>query len=379
MSCHNHRMSIGALPESDLDRAAAAAFDLCAGTPGAVVGVRTAGGSWFGAYGDADPDSAITAQTHLRIGSVTKTFTATILLQLLAEGALSLDDPLSMYLPAATDTEGITLRLLATMRSGIADYTADPGLVASIVADPGAVHDSDEVIKVGLAAPRAFAPDAQFAYSNTNYAILGKVLERVSSKSFATLLRQRILNPLGLSNTWWPGESSSMPDPFARGYTLVFPGATPEHPVDTTDFNPCWASTAGALVCTAEDLLTYANALGTGALLTPESQAMRIASLADASALAPAVEYGIGLMRISGWIGHSGHIPGYRAACYFHPEAQVAAVVLTAGDIVAGNCPDGFGGATITTEAPCMAATARIFDALSEVLGQPSKTPTGMA
>ncbi len=344
-----------------------------------MVGVHTAGGNWFGAYGTADPYSAINAQTHLRIGSVTKTFTATILLQLVAEEALSLDDPLTMYLPHATDIAGITLRLLATMRSGIADYTADPGLIASIVADPSAVHDSDEVIEVGLAAPRAFAPDAQFAYSNTNYAILGKVLEQVSGKSFTTLLSERILNPLGMSNTLWPGESSSMPDPFARGYTLVFPGATPEQPVDATDFNPCWGSTAGALISTAEDLLAYANALGTGALLTPESQAMRIASLADASALAPGVEYGIGLMRISGWIGHSGHIPGYRASCYYHPEAQATAVVLTAGDIVAGKCPPGLAGATITTEAPCMAATARLFDAVSAEMGYPSTTPTGMA
>jgi D-alanyl-D-alanine carboxypeptidase len=372
-------MPPSALPESELDAATATAFQLCAGTPGAVVGVHTPAGTWFGTYGQADPDSPITAHTHLRIGSVTKTFTATILLQLAEEGALRLDDALSMYLPDTPDTDGITLRLLATMRSGIADYTADPGLIASMIADPTAVHDTDHVIKVGLAAPRAFAPDTQFAYSNTNYAILGKILEQVSGKSFATLLSERILGPLGLSNTSWPGESASMPAPFARGYTLVFPGATPAQPVDTTDFNPCWASTAGALVSTAQDLLTYATALGTGALLTAETQAMRIASLADASALAPGVEYGIGLMRISGWIGHSGHIPGYRAACYYHPQAQAAAVVLTAGDIVAGNCPPGFAGATITTDAPCMAATARLFDAVSAVLGQPSNTPTGMA
>ena len=148
--------------------------------------------------------------------------------------------------------------------------------------------------------------------------------------------------------------------------------------MDTTDFNPSWASTSGALVSTAEDLFTYASALGTGALLTPEAQAMRVASLADASALVPGVEYGIGLLRISGWIGHSGHIPGYRAACFYHPEPRVAAVVLTVGDIVAGKCPEGFAGASIATESPSMAATARIFDAVSEVLRYPSNTPTGM-
>jgi D-alanyl-D-alanine carboxypeptidase len=230
---------------------------------------------------------------------------------------------------------------------------------------------------VGLAAPRTFAPGAQFAYSNTNYVILGQILEQVCGARFADLLAERVLAPLGLDATWWPGDSNRLPDPFARGYTLGFPGATPDHPVDTTGFNPSWGSTAGALVSTAEDLLTFARALGTGALLTPESQALRIASLADAPALGPGVEYGIGLMRISGWIGHSGHIPGYRTACYYQPEADAAVVVLTAGDIVAGNCPEPLAGASIPTKAPCMAPTARLFDAVSGALGYPSQTPTG--
>jgi CubicO group peptidase (beta-lactamase class C family) len=107
--------------------------------------------------------------------------------------------------------------------------------------------------------------------------------------------------------------------------------------------------------------------------------ALRIASLADASPLGAGVEYGIGLMRISGWIGHSGHIPGYRTACYYHPQADAAVVVLTAGDIVAGRCPEAFAGASIPTDAPCMAPTARVFDAVSAALGHPSHTPTGMA
>lgn len=341
-----------------------------------MVGVDVGGYTWCGPYGDADADTPMSSQTRLRIGSVTKTFTATVLLQLMQEEALSLDDAVSIYLPGVDDA--ITVRLLATMRSGIADYTSDPELVARIIADPTAPHDADEVIEAGLAAPRLFAPDAQFAYSNTNYAILGRIIEQVSRQPFASLLSARILDPLGLSATWWPGDVGTLPSPFGRGYTLTFPGATPDHPVDTTDFNPAWASTAGALVSTASDLLTYARALGTGSLLEPATHRLRIASLADAPGLGSGVEYGIGLMRISGWIGHSGHIPGYRAACYYHPEADAAIVVLTAGDIVAGDCPEGFAGATIATDAPCMAPTARVFDAVSEVLGHPSATPTGM-
>jgi len=362
------------LPESDLAAAAQQAFDLSAGTPGVVVGVANGADTWFGSYGQADADTAITPETRLRIGSVTKSVTGTILLQFVESGAIGLDEQLSTYVPDVA--EGLTVRMLATMRSGIADYTADPALVAQIIADPTAPRTSAEVIAAGLAAPRLFAPDAQFAYSNTNYVILGSLLEQVSGTPFATLLGDRVLTPLGLAETWWPGDSSSMPDPFARGYTLVFPGATPETPVDTTGFNPAWAGTAGALVSTAKDMLIFARALGTGALLSAETHAMRIASLAEAPALGPGVDYGIGLMRISGWIGHSGHIPGYRAACYYHPPSDVAVVVLTAGDIVAGNCPDGFASASIPTDAACMSPTARVFDAVSQALGHPSTTPT---
>lgn len=99
--------------------------------------------------------------------------------------------------------------MLATMHSGIADYTADPGLVAKIIADPTAVHSADEVIGVGLVAPRVFAPDAQFAYSNTNYAILGKVLEQVSGQTFATLLREGSWTPWG----WPPRGGRRNPHP----------------------------------------------------------------------------------------------------------------------------------------------------------------------
>lgn len=370
------QMSPSRPPDSSLNAASETAFRQCAGTPGAVVGVDLGGHTWFGSYGQASPGSPMSPDTRLRIGSVTKTYTATLLLQLVQEGAIALDDPVARYLPEVGEV--ITVRMLATMRSGIADYTTDPGLIARIVADPAQPRSADEVIAAGVTAPRLFAPDAQFAYSNTNYAILGTILEQVSARPFAELLDTRILTPLGLTATWWPGDSCSLPEPSARGYTLVFPGATTDHPVDTTDFNPAWASTAGALVSTASDLLTFARALGTGCLLEPSTQAMRITSLAAAPSLGEHVEYGIGLMRISGWVGHSGHIPGYRAACYYHPDADAAVVVLTAGDIVAGSCPEGFGGANIPTDAPCMAPTARLFDAVTEVLGHPSNTPTGM-
>ena len=367
---------------SALDSAAQAAFDLCSGTPGAVVGVRTGGGIWFGAYGTADPDvgSAIGSGTHLRIGSVTKTFTATLLLQSAAEGELNLDAPISDFVADVPDGDRVTLRLLATMRSGIADYTADPAIVARIIADPTAAQDPADMIAGGLAASPVFEPGGQFAYSNTNYLLLAQVLESATGATFGALLSERILNPLGLLGTWWPASSSEIPQPYARGFTMSFPGATAEHPVEATGFNPAWAGAAGALVSTPADLLTFSRALATGTgLLDPHTHAERVASLAPAPSLGTGVRYGIGLMDISGWLGHSGDIPGYRSSCYFHPDAETSLVVVTSSDIVAGRCPETAAAMTIATDATCMSPTARIFDAVSDALGHPSRTPTSTA
>jgi D-alanyl-D-alanine carboxypeptidase len=374
--------SLSPLLAASLDSAAAAAFGEAAGTPGAVVGVATRDGTWFGNYGTADPDTgvAITRGTHLRIGSVTKVFTATLLLQLVESEALSLDDPIATFVPGVPGGELISLGLLATMRSGLANYTAVPEFAARVVADPLADFQPVELVAAGLSHSPVFAPGERFDYCNTNYILLGQVVEQVSGQSFETMLRERILGPLNLTTTWWPGRSNNLPEPFARGYTLLIPGQVPGSPVDATLFNPSWGGAAGALVSTAEDLLAFGSILVSGAgLLNSDTQAARLASLSPAPALGEGVTYGLGLMGIGGWIGHSGDIPGYRAACYHHGAADATLVVLTAGDIVAGRCPKEMAAVTIATDAACASPTARIFDAVSEVLGHPSATPTGGA
>lgn len=346
-----------------------------------MVGVRTDHGTWFGTYGMADPDTGtpMSGDTHLRIGSVTKSFTATMLLQMVQSGDLNLSDVIGTYVADVPGGDSITLGLLATMRSGLANYTSVPAFAARIVADPRASHDPDEMISAGLTNSPVFAPDERFEYSNTNYILLGHVLEQVGGKSFGALLAECILGPLGLDGTWWPGNSAQLPQPFARGFTLAMPSDTPGEPVDATDFNPSWGGAAGALVSTAEDLLRYSRALATGdGLLDADTQALRMDSFGSAPSLGPGVDYGLGLMRIAGWIGHSGDIPGYRASCYHHLASATSLVVLTASDIAAGRCPDAMAPLTIANDAPCMSPTARIFDAVSEVLGHPSATPTGM-
>lgn len=236
------------------------------------------------------------------------------------------------------------------------------------------------MIAAGFAHSPVFAPDEQFAYSNTNYVLLGQVLAQVTGRPLGELLGERILDPLGLSATSWPGDATELPAPYAQGFTLSFPGGTRDHPVNATHFNPAWADAAGALVSTVEDLVPYSRALVTGeGLLDPAAHEQRLGSLRAAPALGPTVTYGIGLMSIDGWLGHSGDIPGYRAAVYHHPEIATSLVVVTTSDIVCGRCPEPIAAVTIPTDAPCCSPTTRLFDAVSAVLGRPSATPTGGA
>ncbi len=358
-----------------LDAAARQAFDASAGTPSAVVGVRTADGTWIGAYGLAHPAAgvAMTADTHLRIGSVTKTFTATLLLQAVAAGDLTLEDTIDRYRDDVPNGERITLGMLAGMRSGLANYTDDPALAGRILADPAAPFTDEEMIGVGLANSPVSEPDRRFAYCNTNYLLLGRVLEQVTGTPFDVLLAERILDPLGLTETWWPGESIDLPSPYAQGFTLLLPGGSPEHPVNTTHVNPSWAGAAGALVSTVGDMLTYARALVTGdGLLDADMQARRLASLRPAPAFGAAFTYGIGLIGAGGWIGHSGDTPGYRSSVYHHLEIDTSLVVLTGSDIASGGCPEAMASVSIPGGGPCLAGTNRIFGAVSEALGQPT-------
>lgn len=369
---------LGADVVEPLDAAARAAFADCAGTPGAVVGVRTPEGTWTAAYGLADPEAAtpMTTDVHLRIGSVTKTFVATVLLQLVDEGRVSLDDPISGFVDHVASGDQITLGLLASMRSGIGDYLASAPFVTRVVADPTAAFTPTDLVEAGLSVPASFAPDAAFAYSNTNYILLGPVLEQVTGQDLGELLRTRVIEPLGLSGTSWPGDSTALPSPSARGFTASVPPATPDHPVDTTRWNPSWAGAAGALISTVDDLLTFGRALVTGqGLLDASTQAARLRSFRPAPGLGPNVAYGLGLMTIDGWIGHSGDIPGYRAAMYHEPTSDTTLVVLTNSDIVAGRCPAPLAATTISTDAACKAPTARIFDDVATALGIPTETP----
>jgi D-alanyl-D-alanine carboxypeptidase len=359
-----------------LDAAAEAAFEAEEGAaPGAIVGVRTPKGTFIEAYGVSDRDTGVpmTTDLHMRIGSVTKTFTGTVILQLAEDGKLSLDDPIDEYVPGVPNGDRITLRLLADMTSGVASYSVNPAFGERLFGDPeGVTFTPDELVAYGLADSPIFEPGAMYNYSNTNFILLGKVIEEVTGRPVFDVIRRRIIKPLGLSETSWPGDTTELPSPYAEGYTLQGNEATPELPDNATHWNPSWAWTAGGLVSTMDDLLTYDRALGTGqGLLDRGMQTERLTSFPPSSDYA----YGLALGCVGGWVGHTGELPGYNTSLYYDTTRDFTVVVMTNSDIASGACTESPTLALDPQDIACSGPSTRIEVALSEALGHPFTPP----
>ena len=373
----------GQATTADLDAALKKSFEESS-APGVVAAVQAPRYTWVRARGVADRATGkpMTPDVYHRIGSVTKTFTATLLLQAAGDGLLSLDDTIDQYVKGVPNGDEITLRQLANMTSGVAtysenkkfDFDEDPGT------DPYKVWKPEELAKIGIEDSPLFDPGTQFDYSNTNYVLLGLVLERVTGKPIGELYRQRIIEPLDLKDTSFPDlADNSLPEPHAQGYTLQGQSSG-EKPRDATDWNPSWTWTAGMMISTVNDLLVYGRAMGTGkGLLSPAQQDERIDSLVsdvppfDKPPLKGNYGYGLGLMKEHGWIGHSGVIPGYNTALYYNRELDAVVVVETDSDISSGDCPEDRPTMTDSTKSlPCADPSTRIFRALAEALGKPA-------
>ncbi|GAA3014802.1 serine hydrolase domain-containing protein [Streptomyces lactacystinicus] len=289
-----------------------------AGSSAAVGEVRQDGRTvWRGRAGVADPvtGAAVPAHARFRIGSVTKTFVATVVLQLSAERRLGLDDPVDARLPGAVPNgAAITVRQLLDHTSGLYNYTEAPGMdpqdedqYRSWLAGPR-WHTYRPADLLALANGRApyFPPGQGWHYSNTNYLLAGLLIEKVTGRPWQREVEQRILRPLGLHDTTMPGLSPLLPGPHAHGYVKLSTG-----PVDVTELNPSVMGAAGQGISSAADLNRFIAALLDGRLLRPAELA-EMTRTADAG---PGRGYGLGLARFDTpcgvfW-GHSGDLPGY--------------------------------------------------------------------
>ena len=262
--------------------------------------------------------SPVPVNGYLRVGSETKTFVAVTLLQLVGEKQLSLEDPVERWLPGVMSGDGgkITVRQVLQHTSGIPDYL--DYVVVQDSAEDFRIHrldhhDPTELVAAAMKHPPLFPPGTSWSYSNTNYLLAGMIIESVTGHSWVEEVRSRILKTLNLRRTYVPVGNPTIRNPHSEGYNQFVPGGSL---VDTTDFDPSIADSAGALVTTPTDLDDFWQALQAGRLLAPAQMAemhrtVPAPQLADAL---PGAQYGLGIFRVEdscgGYWSHPGNVPG---------------------------------------------------------------------
>jgi D-alanyl-D-alanine carboxypeptidase len=302
-----------------------------AGAAGVQLRIHDEQGNWTGSAGVRElSGGTVPTDGRFRAGSITKTFMTTVVLQLVDEGKVVLDDPIDEYLPQYGFDPRITVRMLLQHTSGLFNYTGD--VMADGTPDPGIplfgkdfaenrfrTYTPDELIAVALSKPARFAPGTDWRYSNTNFIVIGQLVERVTGTPYAVQVGRRILAPLHLRETVFPGTRKDIPGPHAHGYHAYW-DAGQFHVLDATRLNPSWAGSAGEIISTTRDLDTFIKALLSDRLLP----ATLLAEMMTPS-LSPS--YGLGMELLDAgptcggvYYGHTGGIHGYQSVMFSNPD-----------------------------------------------------------
>ncbi|GAA3102515.1 serine hydrolase domain-containing protein [Pseudonocardia yunnanensis] len=323
--------------------------------PGAVVVLRTPQGDFTTVSGTTllGAESPPSADTYFRIASNTKTMTAAVIVLMAQEGKLQFTDPISRYVPDVPNGENITIAQLLTMRSGLYDYTSAPELSAALDTDPTKVWTPQEVLAIAFRHPPNFPPGTEYAYCNTNYALLGLVAEKIDGKPLAAIFQDRLFAPQGLQQIKLPpSDSNSIPDPYSHGYMyggsafalmdIPYPPdmqaaarAGTLQPTDYTNQNPSYASAAGGAVATADDLATWIRALVEGRVFNADYQRQWLDSLQPEDPTTPnGQQYGYGITQQrfapnASMYYHGGELPGFNSFIGYDPANKVTLVIWT--------------------------------------------------
>jgi D-alanyl-D-alanine carboxypeptidase len=310
--------------------------------PGIIIAVTVPGeGCWVSASGLADTAGGVRLRLtdEFPIGSITKTFTATVILQLARQGKLSLSAPVSTWVPYVQGARHITVAMLLNMTSGIYDEPAGP-LAEQMSADPGQVWSPQQVVRFAVAHGPGARP-GRFYYSNTNYIILGMIAQAVTGEPIQTLITNRILHPLHLTHTSFPAATTP-PVLTAQGY-FINQGVAGVTTAADSSADISVSGAAGAMISTAGDLQIWARALATGALLSPAIQRQQLsfdpmsgpgfAPLPGTSVLARLpFRYGLGIYSIGGLLGYNGVAFGYTTDMFYLSARKATIIVLANGD-----------------------------------------------
>ncbi len=288
--------------------------------------------SFAAAIGQANETRAALPEDRFRIGSMSKTFVSVTALLLVEEGIFQLDDLASKWLPQEileniANTDTVTIRQLLSMRSGIDDYLGTDGFWAAIEANSSRTWTAAEALKYAYDLPALFAPDEDFTYSNSNYLLMQLVMETATGKELHTLVRERILHPLALTNTYTQ-VSETLDGEFVNGYE-DFDGDGEKE--DVTDHNDGAGLGDGALVSNTTDIITFYRAL------LQDETVLSEASLEELLAFSEDDEggsYSLGFANFeSPWgdtWGHSGSVLGFSSIGVYLPEEETFIVVLAA-------------------------------------------------
>jgi len=278
---------------------------------------------WIGASGVADPESGqpMTSATQFALGSMTKSFVAALVLRLVERLHLALAEPIARYLPHDVETNDATVEEVLGHRSGIPEHVT-PRFVAALLADPSRPWTPAEALRYQEDAPR---PRGEYAYSSTNYILLGMAIERITGRSVGTAVRGVLLEPLGLDRITYQ-DTEKPQGPLAVGLTHLA-GAAPVALRDASGLLPCRsvataAGAAGGMAGDAESMARWAHLLYGGAVLQPDSLHALIGIDGQG--------FGSSRLELGGEeaVGHPGRIPGYRGAFAYLPSLQSSCSVL---------------------------------------------------
>ncbi len=309
--------------------------------------IRDAKGAWWSGSGGVaimQDGTVMEPDTLFRVGSNTKPFTAAVILQLVDEEKVGLDDSITDYVEDYPQWSEITIRQLLSMRSGIPDYLRNPALMLEAVTSPEKIWDPKEILDFVADDELDFPPGMGGEYTNSNYLLLGLVIEEVTGNTADKELEDRIIKPLGLNDTFLDMLGDTIPK-LAHGYMdmslvgvlfgvptsiidfLPVDSIVEGTIVDTTYiFNPSQTWMAGALVSTTRDMAVFVHALLTGDLISPTMLEEAKKAL-DITLLGAQVPYGLGLQanetQFGTMYGHGGLNFGYQAATYYAPDSQI--------------------------------------------------------
>ncbi|MEQ8676252.1 MAG: serine hydrolase domain-containing protein [Aggregatilineales bacterium] len=307
--------------------------------PGMVVWIDTPEYRFEGASGLANlvDETPMSPEDAFRIGSITKMFTATVIVQLAEDGVLTLHDPLALWLPDVAEQlpygDQITLRHLLTHTSGLFNiveseaYFVDLFTEATIDEDSGIMtldcvqrDPNDTLARFVYGEDANFEPGTSWYYSNTNYTLLGMVIETATEMPLAEAYRTHIYEPLGMESTFLDCYEDPLID-VVHGYTVSGDNLT-----DLTELHESIGWSAGGLVSTASDLIAFARGLFGGTLFDdPES-------LVAMTTPAPGSTYGLGITIQGDYMGHAGYIAGFRSVLNYVPEFDTVVVMLYNND-----------------------------------------------